>query len=322
MMESARLTLIVTTIRRPETAKRFLDSVRHYFPAMPTILSEQADEHQLIEFCAQRGIQHLALEFDSGLSYARNAMLDRVETDYFVLTDDDYLFREAPDFDFCTRFLDAHREFVCVVGPLGDQFPSDDGYAYRPLDRIWNMCLDETGRGLILIPIAFMPPADIIFDGEQLLRCDFGPNWGVFRRSFFIENALRWDEQFKIGGEHYDFFLRLKLHPARPRVAYWPKLQCDHMRGMDESYAQVRRRLNWHKKFRAKWDMRYYCVVGNLQVFESDLRSFDTRSSPPVDSPAMLKLQQQLQQSQDTNEELRRRIAALQDRLADAERGL
>ena len=103
---------------------------------MPIILSEQADEHQLAEFCTCRGVEHLALEFDSGLSHARNAMVERVNTDYFVLTDDDYLVREAPDFDFCTRFLDAHRDFVSVVGYVSDYFPLDDGYTYRHIDRI------------------------------------------------------------------------------------------------------------------------------------------------------------------------------------------
>jgi glycosyltransferase involved in cell wall biosynthesis len=322
-MESARLTLIVTTIRRPDTAKRFLESVRHYFPEMPIILSEQADEYQLIEFCAQRAIRHLALEFDSGLSHARNAMLDRVETDYFVLTDDDYLFREKPDFDFCMRFLDAHWEFVCVVGRVCDQFPSDNGYAYCPIDRIKNLCVDETGGGLVLIPLTFMPPAGIVFEGERLLPCDFGSNWGVFRRSFFVENALRWDEQFKIGGEHFDFFLQLKLHPARPRVAYWPKLQCDHMRGMDESYAEMRRRMNWRKEFLAKWDLRYRGEVADLQVLEvldGELRTFYSPQGPaPGDSPELRELRQQLQQSHAINDELRRRIAILQDRLANAE---
>src|SRR4029077_4574811 len=104
---------------------------------------------------------------------------------------------------------------------------------------------------------------------------------------------------------------------------YWPKLQCDHMRGMDESYAEVRRRTSWRKEFRAKWNLQYRCEVGNLVVFDCDLRTFDNwESPPPVDSPAMLKLQQQLQQSRDTNDELRRRIAALQDRLANAENRL
>ncbi|HXW30323.1 MAG TPA: hypothetical protein VEK55_13255, partial [Xanthobacteraceae bacterium] len=304
-------------------AKRFLDSVRRCLPELPIILSEQADEHQLVEFCAERDIQHLALKFDSGLGHARNAMLDRVETDFFILTDDDYLFPQAPDFDFCTRFLDAHRKFVCVLGGICDQFPSDEGYVYRPIDRIKNLCLDETGGALVLIPRTFIPPPDIVFEGEELLRCDFGPNWGVFRRSFFVDNHVRWDEQYKIGGgEHFDFFLQLKFHPEKPGVAYWPKLRCNHMRGTAESYAQLRWRLNWRDGFRAKWGLQYrydVCEVNNLEVFGGDLRGFEKWQTPPA-PPAMLKLEQQLQQSHDINEELRRRIAALQARLASLEK--
>jgi hypothetical protein len=322
-MQSNRLTLIVTTIQRPEAAKRFLDSVRGCLPELPIILSEQADEHQLVEFCAERGIRHLALEFDSGLGHARNAMIDLVETDFFILTDDDYLFPERPDFDFCTRFLDARREFVCVLGLICDQHPSGDGYVYRAHDRIKNMCRDDTGGALVLIPRTFMPPPDIVFEGEELQRCDFGPNWGVFRRSFFVDNDVRWDERFKIGGgEHFDFFLQMKFHPARPGIAYWPKLRCDHMRGAAESYAQLRWRLNWRDEFRAKWGLQYrYDVdqVHNLEVFGGDLPGFEKWQTPPR-LPAVLKLEQQLQQSHDINEDLSRRIAALQERLANLER--
>jgi hypothetical protein len=319
----SRLTLIVTTIQRPESAQRFLESVRRWFPELPIILSEQAEEHQLVGFCAERGIQHLALKFDSGLGHARNAMVDRVETDFFILTDDDYLFREAPNFDFCARFLDTHREFVGVVGSVCDQVPSDHGYVYSPKDHVKNMCLDVTGGALLVIPRTFMPPPDIVFEGEELLRCDIGPNWGVFRRSFFVDNDVRWDERFKIGaGEHFDFFLQLKFHPTRPGVAYWPKLQCDHIRGSAGSYTQLRQRLNYRDGFRAKWGLRYrydVCDVSNLEIFGGDLHGLEKWQTPSR-PPAVLKLEQQLQQSENINEELRQRIAALQERLASFER--
>jgi len=322
-MDSSRLTLIATTIQRPEAAKRFLESVRRCLPAIPIILGEQADEHQLVEFCAERGIRHLALGFDSGLGHARNTMVDLVETDFFVLTDDDYLFPQAPDFAFCTRFLDAHPQFVCVLGRICDQFPSGDGYVYRPLDRIKNICLDDTGGALVLIPRTFMPPPDLVFEGEELLRCDFGPNWGVFRHSFFADNGVRWDEQYKIGGgEHFDFFLQLKFHPAKPGIAYWPKLACDHIRGAAETYAQLRQRLSWRDGFRAKWGVQFrydICEVGNLEIFDGDTRGLEKWQTPPT-LPAVFKLEQQLQHSREVNEALRQQVAALQERLASVER--
>jgi hypothetical protein len=184
------------------------------------------------------------------------------------------------------------------------------------------MCLDETGGALVLIPPSFMPPADIVFEGEALLRCDLGPNWGVFRRSFFVDNDVRWDEQYKIGaGEHFDFFLQLKFHPAKPGVAYWPKLQCDHIRGTAGRYAHLRHRLNWRDGFRAKWGLQYrYDVraIGNLEIIKGDLREL-RKWQTPLQPSAVLKLEQQLQQIENINEELRRQIATLQGRLAGFE---
>lgn len=267
-MGRAQLTLIVTTIRRPETAKRFLNSVRRYCPAMQIILSEQANEHQLSEFCAGEGIEHLPLQFDHGISGARNLMVQRVNTDYFVLADDDYLLRYTPDFDLCSRFLDANPDFLCVLGRLDDYHAGPGGYVYEYRNRIKNLCLDETGHGLIFIPLTRIAPTDIVFEGERLMCCDFGPNWGVFRRSFFVENGFGWDEQFKIGGEHFDFFLQLKSHHPGARIAYWSKLAVDHIPTIEDGYVELRRREGWRAAFREKWKLRYRCDLGYRRVFD------------------------------------------------------
>jgi glycosyltransferase involved in cell wall biosynthesis len=311
-MTGARLTLVVTTIRRPHAATRFLDSARHHCPTLKIILGEQAEKPELTGYCAASDIEHLSLSFDCGVSHARNSMIGRAGTEYVALADDDFLFSEALDFDFCMRFLEANPDFICVLGQVKDYKASGDKLEPDLRDRIKNICLDETGRGVVFVPVVFAQPKGIVFERETLVRCDFGPNWGVFRRSFFVGNDFWWDERFKIGGEHLDFYLRLKIQHPTARVAYWSKLMCDHIPIAEDSYLELRHRQTWRDAFRVKWKLRYRYDIGSSRLYD------DWANPVAVSSPVTQRLKHQLDQCQETNRQLREQIAALQARVLES----
>jgi len=140
-----QVTIICTTIARPRCATEFVESLRSYLPDVPAILSEQSEEPALEAICRAQGVCHMALPFDCGISRARNAMLAEVATDFFVLADEDFRFLESPDFAYCIRFLDAHRDFIGITGSLNDLKE-----VKRTGTEAKNFALDAHGKGLIV----------------------------------------------------------------------------------------------------------------------------------------------------------------------------
>ena len=90
------VTFVVKTFNRPATIAFALRGLRRQFPETPTIVvDDSADEHlaDLSEF----EVAHLLIEFDAGLSRGRNIGISHVQTEFFVLHDDDQF--PADDFD-------------------------------------------------------------------------------------------------------------------------------------------------------------------------------------------------------------------------------
>ena len=299
-MTRDRLTAICTTVARPHCATEFLLSLREAMPDMAVLLAEQAEMPALESACADFAVRHMRLPFDCGLSRARNEMVRAITTDYFLLTEDDFRFAEAPDVDYCVRFLDAHPDFLCVTGTLEDlrAKPRRGRLAH-------NFACDNIGRGLIVLPIDSAPTREIAFEGTPIRQCHMGPNWGVFRRSMFTSVKLAWDEDYIIGGEHIDFYLRLaKFHPEIS-VGFSERLVCQHIDGNEDGYNELRNRSHWLTIFRSKWPFRYrYDLGGTLRLFETYDRA------EPVPNPQADRLRELLRVERSEVARLQRQIDA------------
>jgi hypothetical protein len=249
---------------------------------LPILVGDQGPDYTpLMRYCEAWRVPYRQIEYDIGLSAARNHLVRCIDTDYFLLAEDDMIVEEALDVGFCERFLDAHPAFAVVTGHLYDydSYKAEDRLRRKP--RELNLVIDESGSGLILIPIEMFGTAQISFEGRNLAVCDYGPNWGLFRRRCFLENDLWWDEAFKIGGQHIDFFLRLKLHGGAG-VASYRGLACDHISVKEPRYDALRDRDDWIEHFRRKWGFRYMYKMGEaVRYFDDYLNAVtpNTRAS-------------------------------------------
>lgn len=234
------------------------------------IVGEQCRTPALVEFCHASSVVHCSLPYDCGVSTARNCLVRRVDTNFIVLADDDYLFTEAPEFGTAVRFLHANPHFVCLCGDVVE-FNGKDGNL-RPVSqaRASMLAIDSTGKGIIKIPLELIRPETVLFEDETILVCDMAPQWGVFRTSLFLELGMLWDERFKTGGEHMDFFLRIKTDLPSRKVGFWPRLRCEHRRERSGAYAELRMRTEWMKLFAEKHGLQYYLPVGSYPRFLCD----------------------------------------------------
>lgn len=258
--------LVFVTIARPQSAIRLIESIRAYYPSMPVHMIEQVDGPSELEaVCRDHDVTRTAVPFDTGLSVCRNLAVDQIESDYVIIADDDFVFTEHTQWDMALRFLAAHEEVVFLGGQL-DPLPTIE--RQLAFSRARNLVIDETGRGLLLIPATGFPDSAVTFEGETFHFCDMVPHWGIAKTS--VLKQVRWDERFRIGGEHEDFFLRLKQELPGSKVAYSSCIRAEHRRNTNEIYEALRKRDDWIDLFSKKWNLEYMLPVGgSLRFFKN-----------------------------------------------------
>lgn len=158
-------------------------------------------------------VPHVALDPDCGASTCRNYIMANCKTDYLMLFDDDTYLQDdvSPFFDF----LEREPSYACIGGAL--RLP--DGSLMHSGVRLKDN--EMSGAGWQVTDTLVWKPCDMTFD-FCMLRVGCG----------------QWDDNIKIGGEHRDFFKRIK-----GRVAYTPMVKAYHdITGRTPEYMAFRQR--------------------------------------------------------------------------------
>jgi hypothetical protein len=270
--EPPSLTTVFVTMMRQAHARRFIESIRHVHPDLPITVAEQADPPGELTDLEAGGVRRLLLPFDTGLGKSRNHLIESVETDYFLLADDDFFVTAPLPLRQALRFLQAHPDVVFLGGHVTDVVYVPGGTTRRKDDRRdSNLALDTTGRGVVLLPREIVGGPRIVFEDEEFEQCDYVANWGLGRTKFFKDTGFRWSEKIKIGIEHLDFFLRLKILHPEVKVYCWQKLKIEHHRHRDreDAYDHYRRRSDFIREYRQESEFRYLCLasLGRVEFF-------------------------------------------------------
>jgi hypothetical protein len=196
--------------------------------------------------------------FDVGVTTSRNRLAHRIEEDYFVLCDDDFVLGLQTRFDDALHILGTHPDIGVVGGKLYD-FGWNEEWV-----RNWELFLeyDRNHKILLSIPIYDLAPRAREVGGIRFFLCDAVLNFAAFRRSMFIE-GVQWDERFKSNGEHEDFFLNLKINSSY-RVAYLPTMVAYHHHPKEyRAYIScLRERNEGSKRFFEKWGLEQHIEYG------------------------------------------------------------
>ncbi|MDT0215569.1 glycosyltransferase [Rothia sp. ARF10] len=106
-----RVTMTVKTFERPTVLRRCVASVRTVFDGRIVV----ADDSRAPTLDVGRGVDVLAMPFNSGVPAGRNAALDAVDTELVLVSDDDIVFTAATDVVAAMNFLDDHPEVDLVA---------------------------------------------------------------------------------------------------------------------------------------------------------------------------------------------------------------
>lgn len=267
------VSVIFATMDRYECAERLLASIRAVYPRMAVLVGDQSKDRGGAKKLARAGATVVEMPFDAGVCATRNALVERVETPYFILCDDDFVWSEETNFFDPLTLLKANPAVAVVGGRLYDIYsPTPSKAAPRHWERY--MHLDPIKRKLLMVPLERTQPKAVRVGRSVGYQVDAVLNFALMRRAAFEDGALKWDAQFKSNGEHEDFYLNLKGTPFE--VLYCPKMIAYHYSVMTAGYGQLRNRTEGWKLFSKKWGVDH--IVDDRWTFH--LSTGEMKPSP------------------------------------------
>jgi glycosyltransferase involved in cell wall biosynthesis len=253
------VTLLIKTFERPKALMRLLSSIADRYPQCPVLIADDSRTPTRDEVLRQYGTQiqeYVTLPFDSGLSAGRNALLERVETEYFVLNDDDFVYGPEADLHWMQNQIASSD-----LELLGGVYLEPETIEWRTLPK---ETLKKTARSVYnaarILCRSLVGPAyatnrfhgqiesddasvaltlDESPEASPYRRCDFTSNFFMARTRAVRSKVGGWHEQLKMQ-EHWEFFYRAKQGGLR--VAHSDDVGILHLRDRSSFYNEYRER--------------------------------------------------------------------------------
>lgn len=257
MITESDITVGIKSFLRPEALRRTLGALESFDFAAVLVGDDgaiSAGKEEVYEWASSTlpGFALLRLPRDVGLSAGRNAIVEECGTDYLLMLDDD---QEVPANVMELAEVLDHDLRLGGVSCFWREFGRMKCTATN---------IHEVGRYVVKdtndVEIARTP------SGVEYILADFVPNSTLFRTACLRDSA--WDENFKIGSEHLDFYL------AHKRLKKWtfavvPSVVIEHYPkrkgGYSSNYRHNRDRLRASERyFREKWGKQG--VIRGMQV--------------------------------------------------------
>lgn len=183
------VTIIIKTFERPCCIVRLLKSIRQYYPTIQILVCDDSRQPLFQENeSPQANITWFTLPFELGHSIGagRNHLLDRVQTKYTFLCDDDSIFNQHTRLDNMYAFLEASH-YDLIGGAAGK-----DKANISVFEQYGAVVYQRFGRHKGLI-------------APGIVRCDRVDN--VWLAKTEAVQKVRWESR-TVANEHNDFFLR------------------------------------------------------------------------------------------------------------------
>lgn len=250
------LTMVIKTFERFECVKRLVKSIYTYYPDAIIVIgddSEQSCKQYFDTAYPNKNLIVYELPSDCGLSYGRNYLLKQVQTDYFLLLDDDFVFDKKTDIEYAFSLLKEKkldilggylRNYKTICNPF-DRFLVfwESVFRYEvPANYIGKIQFDEENRDLYV--------NYIIHDFPEFVYSDIVLNFFIAKTIRIIEDNP-WDEELKLQ-EHTPFFFMAKQKQFK--IAFTNHLSIRHKPVRLKKYNNFRGR-DFVQLFMEKYDI-------------------------------------------------------------------
>lgn len=213
----------------------------------------------------------LDLEYDSGLGYGRNRIVEELDEEYLLIVDSDHV---LPDnVPVLKRLLETRPNLGGVSGILIEN------------DRIRAGAHDLHEENNLLVRDIQEKKKIQEIAGTPFIEFDFIPNAAMFRRECVEEYT--WDKNYVIGMEHLDFYLGHKKQTDW-LFGVCPAVLIRHYPGGSSSYIRNRRNKDKLRRSRQyffeKWD---YSEIVYLQGYWIDSYQVNSNIAGPLIKSAL-----------------------------------
>ena len=237
-------TAVLISMMRDAYTKECVKSLREMYPEIKILVAENAHFNQeLKDFVNEHGGRYILMPFDSGVCFARNRLVEMVDTEFILVSDDDFYYTKEAKVKEMIKFLEANKDYTLIGGRIfekgrvleyqGHINIHTDHFEYVPLDFENNR--KDKASGLMY------QQADITF------------NYFVARKNDIKD--VKWDEKIKVAYEHSDWFIGLKKAGGH-KVAFTPDAVVTHKPEHIQIPKEV---MDQYKNFRnRRSDMHYF----------------------------------------------------------------
>lgn len=232
------VTIVTKTFIRPWIIARLVRSAQTHFPDIPIVVADDGGPPYANEVVEVPPVQdYVKLPFDTGLGAGRNRAVEKVQTPYLLLCDDDFVFDANACIDEMLAVLDMEGLDLLAFRARGYR---DHILPYHSTFRI---------RGKRLQRVGIQPAPGLYTPCELTLNCFIARTEAV--------RQIPWDDRLKLR-EHWDFFYRWKK--AGKRVAVYNRgwLRHDRPGKTSRRYRRHRNRNGFHLIALRKHEFRAY----------------------------------------------------------------
>lgn len=247
-----RVTAIVPSFLRDDCLKKLITSIRQYYPTLKTIIGYQGKKIDVDD----KYTKIIYLPKDCGLSFSRNKLVEKVNTEFTLLLDDDFIFCEATYIEKMLEVFIANEDIGIVGGRLKekDMIKSYEKYFIFANDIISSIKWDLLYQNKVI-------------EYNKINYTDFGLVDIIF--NFFIAKTeilkkYSWDNRHKIHSEHLDFFINLKLN-SDIKVAFVPDIYVIHSPNSNKEFSNYRKRMFYDLIYK-KYGYKYGHTIGESGV--------------------------------------------------------
>lgn len=226
-------TAVIKTFQRPKDLDRLVRSIKRFYPAMRILVGDDGFEPS-----PRTDVGYIRLPEDIGLSAGRNALLQRVETPYFLLLDDDWEFIRKTRIERLAELVD--QDELDIAAGTHYKMKRKLGLFHRRKFQPYHGQFEFRENRLFLHRGGRE-------SGKDYLLCDIVHNFFVARVDKILAHG-GWDPDLHIN-EHEEFFVRMKRQNLR--VGCRLDVLLLHWASRPEGYSKFRNR-SYHQVAAAK----------------------------------------------------------------------
>ena len=216
------VTILIKTFNRPKTVVGAIKKIRKFYPDIKILL---ADDSQKIVEIDDNQTEVFPMPFDSGVSKGRNFLLEKVETPYFLMMDDDHYFNGRTHLEKMLSLTEDYDFDILSALVFQRSVFKKELYRKKLVDFYLNLEID---KGTLTFADGFYEKTD------KYIRCDLVHQFFIAKTEP-VRQMGGWDDRLKTA-DHADFFIRAKQ--AQLKVGYTPLARVDHVHRRDERFSE------------------------------------------------------------------------------------